>query len=393
MNPYLPLVLLLAGVGAACAVPGVFLLLRRVALVSDAISHVLLFGIVTAYLLLQLLVAELGKHNIALPEWLAGRGDDLRSSPLLFFGAAASGVLTVALVELLQRTKLVKEDAAIGLVFPALFALGAVLVTLYVPPTAHLDADAVLLANEVFSASQDTGLVLFGVPLGPRPVWVMGGLFVLNSLLVLVAYKELKLSTFDPELATVFGFAPALLHYGLMTCVSLTAVAAFDAVGPVVVVALFVVPAGTAYLLTDRLSWLLVLSVLFAVGGAVLGTLLATAIDANVAGAVAVVLGVVFGVVFLVAPRRGLVAQALTRIRQRRRFHETMLAIHLLHHEGTPEEADESDAAGLHRHLHWLPGEVTTVVRRAERRGLVTQANGRLKLTAEGRAVAREAFP
>jgi manganese/zinc/iron transport system permease protein len=391
MNPYLPLVLLLASVGAACAVPGVFLLLRRVALVSDAISHVLLFGIVTAYLLLRLLVTELATHHVAPPEWLAGRGGDLLASPLLFFGAAASGVLTVALVELLQRTKLVKEDAAIGLVFPALFALGAVFVTLYVPNT-HLDADSVLLANEVFSASRNAPVVAFGVEIGPQSVWVMGGLFGLNAALVLLTYKELKLSTFDPELATVFGFAPALLHYGLMTSVSLTAVAAFNAVGPVVVVALFVVPAGTAYLLTDRLSWLLVLAVLFAVGGAVLGTLLAIAIDANVAGTVAVVLGLVFGAVFLVAPRRGLVAQAVTRIDQRRRLHETMLAIHLLQHEGTPEEADESDVAGLHRHLHWLPAEVTTVVRRAERRGLVTRADGRLTLTADGRAVARGAF-
>ncbi len=369
MSPYLSLILLLASVGAACAVPGVFLLLRRVALVSDAISHVLLFGIVVTYLLVN-----------------------DRSSPLLFFGAAASGVLTVALVELLQRTKLVKEDAAIGLVFPVLFAAGAVLLTLYVPSKAHLDTDAVLLGNEVFSASPESTLVLFDVPLGPRAAWVLIGLFVVNALLVLLVYKELKLSTFDPELATVYGFAPAVLHYGLMTGVSLTAVAAFDAVGVVVVVALFVVPAATAYLLTDRLSRMLILSVAFAVGGAIAGTLLAVVIDANVAGTVAVVLGLTFGVVFLIAPRRGLVAQLLTRLAQRRRFFETMLTIHLLQHEGTPQEPDESEVAGLHRHLHWLPADVLSVVKRAERNGLVTDQSGRLKLTHEGRAVATGAF-
>ncbi len=369
MSPYLSLVLLLAGVGAACAVPGVFLLLRRVALVADAISHVLLFGIVVAYLLV---------HD--------------RSSPLLFFGAAASGVLTVALVELLQRTKLVKEDAAIGLVFPALFALGAVLLTLSVDSKAHLDTDAVLLGNEVFSASPESALVLWDVPLGPRSAWVLIGLFVLNSLLVLLVYKELKLSTFDPELAAVYGFAPAVLHYGLMTSVSLTAVAAFDAVGVVVVVAMFVVPAATAYLLTDRLSRMLVLSVTFAVNGAVAGTLLAIVIDANVAGTVAVVLGLTFGVVFLVAPRRGLVAQLLTRLAQRRRFFETMLTIHLLQHEGTPQEAAESNLNELHLHLHWLPHEVRRVADRAVRRGLMTDNGRRLKLTEQGRAVAVGAF-
>jgi len=372
MTPQFELVLLLACVGAACAVPGVFLLLRRLAIVTDAISHVLLFGIVVAFLLVK-----------------------DRSSPLLFFGAAASGVLTVALVELLQRTRLVKEDAAVGLVFPALFALGAVLLTVFVPRTTHLDIDTVLLGNEAFSVYGNRWLVGEHEPkldLGPVGIWTLGGLFVLNTQLVLAVYKELKLSTFDPELATVFGFLPAVLHYGLMTGVSLTAVAAFDAVGPVVVVALFVVPAATAYMLTDRLSWMLVLAVLFAVGGAVAGTLLAVAIDANVAGTVAVVLGLIFGVVFLVAPRRGLVAKVLQRWEQHRRFLETMLAIHLLQHEGTPQETDESALDGLHHHLQWPPADVTKVVKRAERNGLVTEQGGRLKLTDEGRAVAKGAF-
>lgn len=367
MIEHLPLILLLASVGAACAVPGVFLVLRRVALVSDAISHVLLFGIVVAYLVVK----------------------DL-SSPWLFFGAAASGVLTVALVELLQRTRLLKEDAAIGLVFPALFAAGAVLLTVYVPRTTHLDIDTVLLGNEAYSVSGNR-VALLGLDL-PVGVWTLGGLFLLNAVLVFAFYKELKLSTFDPGLATVFGFAPVMLHYGLMTCVSLTAVAAFDAVGPVVVVALFVVPAATAYLLTDRLSRMLVLSVAFAVGGAVAGTLAAVAINANVAGVVAVVLGLVFGVVFLIAPRRGLVPQVLKRWEQKRRFFETMLTIHLWQHEGTPEEADESELTGLHRHLSWLPADVTRVVNRATRNGLVTAADGRLKLTEQGRAVAQGAF-
>ncbi|MCU0704823.1 MAG: metal ABC transporter permease [Fimbriiglobus sp.] len=363
------LVLLLAGVGAACAVPGVFLLLRRVAIVSDAISHVLLFGIVSAYLVVQ-----------------------DRTSPFLFFGAAASGVLTVALVELLQRTKLVKEDAAIGLVFPALFALGAVMLTAFVPRTTHLDIDTVLLGNEQYSVGLNRWLV-GGTDLGPQGTWLLFALFVLNSLLVLIFYKELKLSTFDPELAAVFGFAPAVLHYGLMTCVSLTAVAAFDAVGPVVVVALFVVPAAGAYLLTDRLSRMLLFAVLFAVGGAVAGTVLAVVIDANVAGTVAVVQGLIFGVVFCTAPRRGLMAQFFHRIDQRRRFHETMLTIHLLQHEGTPQEMAESSLIELHLHLHWLPHEVARVVKRAERNGLVLSDGRRLKLTTQGRAVARLAFP
>ncbi len=355
---------LVVAVAAACAVPGVFLMLRRLALVGDAIGHVLLFGIVVAYFLVR----------------------DL-DSPWLMAGAALSGVLTVALVESLQRTGLVKEDAAIGLVFPALFAAGTLLASMYFRST-HLDVDQVLLgsAEQVYQTKRIT--------LGPvyvrQPTLIMAGMFVMNVALVAVFYKELKLSTFDPALTAALGFLPGVLHYGLMTAVSLTAVVAFDAVGPVLVVAFLVVPAMTAYLLTDRLSRMLVLSVLIGTASAVAGVLLAFRLDTNTASTVAMVLGAVFGVVFLVAPGRGLVAQGLRRWRQRREFLVTMLAIHLHQHEGTPAESDEALADGLHRHLYWTPDEVASVVDRAERCGVVTRAGALLKLTDEGRRRAKE---
>lgn len=360
------LAVLLAAAAAACAVPGVFLVLRRLALVSDAISHVLLFGIVAAFLLTR----------------------DL-ASPWLFVGAAASGVLAVALVEALQRTRLVREDAAIGLVFPALFSLGAILLRLYVPPGVHLDVDQVLLGTPEIATLNTLTVGGFAVPAGAV---LLAGLFVLNAGLVATFYKELKLGTFDAGLSAVFGFAPAVLHYGLMTAVSLTAVAAFDAVGPVLVVALFVVPPAAAYLLTDRLSVMLGLSVGIGVLGAVVGVWVAVWLDANVAGTVATMLGLLFATAFVFAPRRGLAAAAVMRWRRKRRFHETMLAIHLTQHEGTPQEEDESRLAGLHRHLGWLPHEAAAVTTRAERRGLVVRRGERLHLTAAGRTAAGEAL-
>jgi manganese/zinc/iron transport system permease protein len=357
--------LLVVAVAAACAVPGVFLVLRRLALVGDAISHVLLFGIVVAYFVVR----------------------DL-DSPWLMAGAAASGVLTVALVEMLQRTRLVKEDAAIALVFPALFAAGTLLASMFFRQT-HLDVDQVLLGNAEF-VFQTERLHLGSVYLGRRPTLVLAGLFVVNAGLVAVFYKELKLSTFDPALAAALGFWPGALHYGLMSAVSLTTVAAFDAVGPVLVVAFLVVPAAAAYLLTDRLSRMLALSVLIGAAGAVGGVMLAFRLDTNIAGTVATVLGLIFGAVFLAAPNRGLVAQVLRRWRQRREFLVTMLAIHLLHHEGTAAESDEARTGGLHRHLSWTPALVADVVSRAERAGVVTRAGELLKLTPAGRQRARE---
>lgn len=357
--------LVMAAVAAACAVPGVFLVLRRLAMTGDAIGHVLLLGIVLAYFV----VGDL-------------------SSPWLLAGAAASGVAAVALVELLQRSKLVRQDAALGLVFPALFSVGVVLATLYLRNT-HLDADAVLLGSAELAPLDRVRVC--GVSL-PRAAVVMGGVFAVNAAAALVFFKELKLTTFDPALAATLGFAPAAVHYALMTVVSLTTVAAFDAVGPVLVVAFLVVPAATASLLTTRLGVLVPLSVGLGVGAAVAGARLAVALDTNVAGTAATLLGAVFGGVWVVAPGRGLVAQAARRWRQRRAFHEAMLAIHLLQHEGTPAEADEARADGLHRHFRWGPAEIAGVVRRAERAGLVTRGGELLKLTAAGRDRARSSL-
>ena len=152
------------------------------------------------------------------------------TSPLLIAGAALVGVLTVVLVETLQRTGLVKEDAAIGLVFPLLFSIGVILISRYADDV-HLDIDAVLLGELAFAPFDR--VEAFGWDWGPKGLWVMGTILVANLLLVWLFFKELKLATFDPALAAALGLAPAAIHYGLMTSVSITAVGAFDAVGSI----------------------------------------------------------------------------------------------------------------------------------------------------------------
>lgn len=361
MSSTTEITLVLVVVSVACAVPGCFLVLRRLSLVSDAISHVLLFGIVLAYLAVRDL------DSLWLP-----------------VAAAGAGLLTVSLVELLQRTKLVKEDAAIGLVFPALFAVGVILASLYLRNT-HLDVDAVMLGQPELAT--DARWVVGGTPV--KPLWVLAGVLAVNLALAAAFFKELKLTTFDPALAASLGFRPGSMHYALMTVVSFTAVAAFDAVGPVLVVGFFVVPAAAAFLLTDRLGIMLLLAGVIGGVGATLGTQVAVAKDTNIAGTVATTLGVLFALAFLFAPGRGLVAQVVRRRRQKREFLETILAIHLFQHEGTPAEAEEAKLDGLHEHLSWTPAGVATVVGRAERRGVVTRAGAMLKLTEAGRARAR----
>ncbi len=333
---------------------------------SDAISHAILPGIVLAFFLTESL-----------------------SSPLLILAAAGTGVLTVLFVELLQRTKLVKEDAAIGLTFPALFSIGVILISRFAG-NVHLDMDAVLLGE--LAIAPLNRLKAFGYDLGPVALYVMGTILVLNLIFIFVFYKELKLATFDASLAAALGFTPTLIHYGLMTLVSVTTVGAFDAVGSILVVALIAGPPATAYLMTDKLSRMLILSAIIGSVNAVSGYWFASLFDVSIAGAIATMTLLVFGVIFLVVPNRGLIAIARRHARQKWEFAQTMLVIHLFNHEGLPEAETESAIADLHEHLSWDPTFTTQVVRYALHNRCVSQDEAQLILTEQGRAIAQQAL-
>jgi manganese/zinc/iron transport system permease protein len=295
----------------------------------------------------------------------------------------------VSLVELLNRTRLVREDAAIGLVFPALFSVGVILISRFAG-NVHLDVDAVLLGELAFAPFNR--LVVGGTDLGPRTLWLMGAVLVLNLGFITAFYKELKLTTFDAALAGALGFAPGVIHYLFMTLVSVTAVGAFDAVGSVLVVALMIAPPASAYLLTDRLPWMIGLSMGLAVVSALAGYWMSYLFDVSIAGSMATMTGVVFLLVFLLAPERGVLAMARRRARQRWEFAQTMLAIHLMNHEASPDAQQENREAHLHEHLRWDPEFARRVVRGAERTGIVRREGGdELALTERGRTAAREA--
>jgi manganese/zinc/iron transport system permease protein len=353
-------------VAITCALPGVFLILRRMAMLSDAISHAILFGIVLAFFVTK----------------------DL-ASPALVLAATLTGLLTVSLVELLSRTKLVREDAAIGLVFPFLFSIGVILISRYAG-SVHLDTDAILLGELAFAPFNR--LVVLGWDIGPVSLWVMAGILLLNVVFIVLFFKELKLATFDAGLAAALGFSPGVLHYALMALVSVTAVGAFDAVGSILVVALMIAPPATAYLLTDRLSRMLVLSAVIGCVSALCGYWLAHFLDASIAGSMATMSGALFLLIFLAAPERGLVSQARRRGRQKWEFAVTMLTVHLSHHEGIPGEAHETEVEHLREYLKWSASFADRVVRRAVEGGAVQRENGFLILTDAGRDLARKAM-
>ena len=349
-------------VAVACAIPGTFLVLRKMALISDAISHSILPGLVIGFFM---------THDL--------------SSPLLIVMATLSGIITVVLVEFIQKTGLVKEDTAIGLVFPALFSIGVILIAKNANDI-HLDTDAVLLGELAF-APFDRWMIN-DLDMGPRSLWVIGSiLFVVLSLLF-AFFKELKISTFDGGLATALGFSPAVLHYGLMSVASVTTVGAFDAVGAILVVALMIAPAATAYLLTNDLKKMLFLSVFFGVFSAVSGYWLAHMLDVSISGSMTTVLGSVFFFVYMFAPKRGFVSSLY---RNKQQQIEVSLLTFLLHLSNHSEE-EERHINHLNEHINWQKVRSKSVLDLAYRNNMISVHDDIVSLTEKGRVFTDKAI-
>ena len=281
-------------VAVACALPGVFLVIRGITMLSDAITHSVLLGIVLAFFLVN----------------------DL-NSPLLLIGATLTGLLVVWLIEALQRTRLMSSDAAIGIVFPLFFSIGIILITRYAG-NIHLDTDSVLMGELVFIPFRR--LELFGYDLGPVSLWGMLGILLLNIGFISMFFKELKVSTFDPVFAMTIGISPAIMHYALMGFVSLTAVGSYDAVGSILVVGFMVGPGLSAYLLSDDLKKMLWISVLFAILNSVLGITVARYLDVSLAGMIAFITGLTTFIVFLFSPKKGWIKEKMNHSKQKETF-------------------------------------------------------------------------
>lgn len=267
-------------VASSCAILGCFLLLRKMAMVGDAISHAVLPGIVLAYLISQ-----------------------SRESIPVLIGAALFGVLITILIEALHKSGKMQMDAAIGLSFTWLFSLGIILISAFAGQV-DLDQECVLY-GEIDFVSLDT-IIIRGLDIGPRTVWILGFLLVMILLLVILGYKGLMLTAFDEVYAATLGVSTAFWHYSLMSAVSVTTVLSFESVGAILVVAFLVGPASTAYLLTNQLKRMLILSVIVGILAAIGGYYLAVFLNASIAGGMATMIGLIFVLAFLLAPRQGI---------------------------------------------------------------------------------------
>lgn len=357
---------------AACALPGNYLVLRRMSMMGDAISHAVLPGLAAAFIL-----------------------TGSRGSWVMFAGAAGVGVLTALFTQWVNRLGKVEESASMGVVFTALFALGLVML---VRAADHVDLDP--------------GCVLYGslelVPLDvrsvfgwsvPRAALVLGAVFIVNLALVIAFYKELRISSFDPELSTTLGIPAALMHYGLMTMVAVTTVAAFESVGSILVIAMLIVPAAAARLLTDRLWLTLVWSVVLGAGGAALGHAAAITVpswfgfaDTSTAGMMAVTAGAIFVACMLAGPRHGLISRLAHRVGLTMRItsEDVLGLLYRLEESGGISRSCNADIASLMRRALGGGGLMTRLaLADLRRRGRIARVAGNWQLTPEGRDDAR----
>ncbi len=297
---------------AACGMIGNYLILRRMALVGDAISHSVLPGLAIAFLL---------AHS-------------LKTVPM-FIGALGAGIVTTVLIELIHKKSRVKQDSAIGITFSTLFAIGVILISFGQTDAVHLDAECVLYGEIAF-----VPLDLVQTELGPGALSVVKNIPGLNSemflngnlltiappsvirmaavtgvtlLLILVFYKELLVTSFDSGLSSSLGINATMVHYALMAMLSVIIVSAFEAVGAILVIAMLILPGATASLLAHRLPPMFGITVLHAALSAVGGIYLATWLNCSPAGAMVVAGSVLFALAWVFSPSEGLLRRWLGR--------------------------------------------------------------------------------
>ncbi|UYO35172.1 metal ABC transporter permease [Bacillus zhangzhouensis] len=259
-------------VGIICGVIGCFIILRGMALMGDAISHAVLPGVAISYML--------GIN--------------------FFFGAVLTGVLTAIGIGYVSQNSRIKNDSAIGIVFTAFFSIGIILITF-------------------LKSSSDLYHILFGNVLAVRSsdMWMTLGIGIFILLAVIVFYKELLISSFDPVISSVYGLPNRMIHYFLMTLLTLVTVASLQTVGIILVVAMLITPAATAYLLTDRLWIMIYLSAFFGAISAVTGLGLSFTFNLSSGASIVLVATILFGSAFVFSPKQGILWRSLKSKRKR----------------------------------------------------------------------------
>lgn len=257
-------------VGMICGIVGCYIVLRGLALMGDAISHAVLPGVAVSFML--------GIN--------------------FFYGAVVSGVLTALGIGYVNQNSRIKSDSSIGIVFTAFLALGVILIA---KAQSALDLESILFGNVLAVQNSDMWMTL------------LVGAVVL--LVVFLFYKELLVSTFDPTMAAAYGLPNRVIHYGLMVLLTLVTVASMLTVGVVLVVAMLITPASAAYMLTNRLWRMIVLSAAFGIFAAIVGLYFSFAYDMQSGAVIVLVSFIMFAFVFFLSPKQGVLWRMIRKRR------------------------------------------------------------------------------
>lgn len=253
-------------VGVICGVIGSFIVLRGMALMGDAISHAVLPGVAISYMM--------GIN--------------------FFYGAVLTGILTSVGIGVISQNSRIKNDSSIGIVFSAMFALGIILITAAQSAT---DLTQILFGNVLSVRTSDMTLTL-----------IVGAIVLLA---VYLFYKELLVSSFDETMAAAYGLKVRLIHYGIMVLLTLVTVASLQTVGVVLVVAMLITPAASAYLLTNRLSMMIFLAAFFGASSSVIGLYISFKYNLPSGPVIVLVATAIFALVFLFSPKQGVIRRTI----------------------------------------------------------------------------------
>ena len=333
----------------ACAVLGVFLVLRRLSMVSDAISHSVLLGIVIGYFVTK----DIG-------------------SVLLIIGASLFGVLTTVCIELLIKSKRVTEDASVGIIFPLFFSIAVILITRYAR-NVHLDTEVVLIGEIILAPLHRINFL--GLSL-PKALIQMSFVLLINIVFIAVFFRKLKISSFDPVYAGVAGIAGAGLYYVFMALVSFTAVSAFESVGAILTISFFISPAASAYLISKDLKITIFLAAVYAVVNSCIGYFLAVKFNVSMSGMCALVSGLTFMITIAVYPG-GIITKMIRYMKNKNRFSRELLILHIDNHTGKKNALGELGYSTIREHIAWSDSKLKYVLDKLIKKGYVYRAKER----------------
>ena len=334
-------------IGISCGLIGTYIMLRRMSLIGDALAHAVLPGVVVSFIVA-------GKSEIA-----------------LFIGAVVSGILTVLLIGFVNRNSKIKEDTSIGIIFTGAFALGILLVSQL--KQVHIDLSSYLFGDVLGVSSGDITLSLI--------------IMVVIILCIILFYKQLLLTSFDPTMALTIGISTTLVHYMLMTLLSMSIVAGLQSVGVILIIAMLITPPATAYLLSTSLKRILILSSVFGMISAVIGLYLSYHFNFASGASIVLVAVALFLLAFLFSPKEGVVTKL---VRRRETSKQVLiedvikLSYRFARDTGKTELTDK-----IANELGISNSRVSSAMKTMVSKGLLKADNGSFTLTDDGIAYAK----